>query len=361
MTLRGTDQPLHLAHDVALIDLDGVCYRGDDPVEHAADSLNAARSAGLTTRFVTNNASREPGTVADHLTELGIATAPDEVVTAAQAGAALLAERYPKGSAVLVVGGAGLRTAVAERGMRIVDSADDSPVAVIQGWDPNLAWHHLAEACYAIERGAAHIATNLDASIPKPGGLAPGNGALVAVVSGVTGVRPLSTGKPEPEIFQTAARRAGGTAPIVLGDRLDTDIAGAVAAGMASLHVLTGVDDARAVVLAIPAERPAFLATDLRDLLLAHPEVTRASDADAPAGVSPTWAVGSARAHVADGVLHLDDGTGTAVALTTAAGSAPVTVSLDGYRALAAAAWAAADAGSDLDPQVVPELVVERR
>ncbi|MGC5629714.1 HAD-IIA family hydrolase [Georgenia sp. Z1344] len=374
MTLRGSDQPLHLAHDVALIDLDGVCYRGDDPVEHAAESLTAAREGGLAARFVTNNASREPGTVADHLTELGIATEPDEVVTAAQAGAALLAERFPEGSPILVVGGAGLRTAVAERGMRIVEAADDEPVAVIQGWDPNLSWGPLAEACYAIERGAAHIATNLDFSIPKPGGIAPGNGAFVDVVARVSGSQPISTGKPEPEIFETAARRAGGTAPIILGDRLDTDIRGAVSAGMASLHVLTGVDDARNVVLADPIERPTYLAIDLRDLLVAHPEVTGSTaggsdgadtaGTDSATAASTVWTAGSAHAHVADGVLHLDDGTGTATPLGTPAGSAPpapVTVSLDGYRALAAAAWASADAGAPLDPQVVPELVVERR
>lgn len=357
--LHGTSEPLYLAHDVALVDLDGVCYRGPDVIPYAAESLAAARDGGLAVRFVTNNASREPETIADHLTELGIGTVPDEVVTSAQAGAALLSERFPEGSSVLVVGGKGLHTAVTERGMRIVASAADAPVAVIQGWAPDVSWNELAEACYAIQRGATHIATNLDISIPKPGGIAPGNGPLVNVVTMVTGVEPLSTGKPHPEIFLTAAREAGARSAVVVGDRLDTDIAGAVAADMASLHVLTGVHDARTVLLAAPAERPSYLAIDLQDLLVPHPEPTRSlggrASFDSPD--SPTWGVGDARAYVREGALHLADGAARAERLDAPS----VVVSLDGYRALVSATWAVADAGEPLDPQVVPELVVERR
>ncbi|MGO1510515.1 MAG: HAD hydrolase-like protein [Actinomycetales bacterium] len=359
MSLLGSDQPLHRAHDVALIDLDGVCYRGRHPVPHAAESLSAARDAGLISRYVTNNASREPESVAAQLTELGISASPDEVVTAAQAGAALLAERFPAGSKILVVGGGGLRTAVTQRGLSVVDSADDEPVAVIQGWDPSLSWTELSEAAFAIGRGALHVATNLDTTLPVERGKALGNGSLVAAVVTATGIDPISTGKPEPAIFRSAAKEASGQAPIVLGDRLNTDIAGAVAADIPSLHVLTGVDDARAVVLAVPAERPTYLSTDLRDLLEPHPAPTRSlggrASFDSPD--SPTWAVGAARAAVRDGVLHLADGGSVLAPL----GPDAVTVSLDGYRALAAAAWASADDGAPLDPDLVPELVVERR
>jgi ribonucleotide monophosphatase NagD (HAD superfamily) len=127
VTLRGTTQPLHLTHDVALIDLDGVLYKGPYAIEHAPESLTSAREGGLITRFVTNNAAREPQTVADHLTELGIVTKDTEVVTSAQAGAALLSERFEAGSRILVVGGKGLRTAVTERGFQIVSQADEDP------------------------------------------------------------------------------------------------------------------------------------------------------------------------------------------------------------------------------------------
>lgn len=347
MTLRGTTQPLHLTHDVALIDLDGVLYKGPYAIEHAPESLTAAREGGLITRFVTNNAAREPQTVADHLTELGIVTKDTEVVTSAQAGAALLSERFEAGSRILVVGGKGLRTAVTERGFTIVSQADEDPVAVIQGWDADVSWTHISEACFAIERGAAHVATNLDYSIPKPGGIAPGNGALVEMVAKVTGRPFVSTGKPEPEIFRTAARLAGGTNPLVIGDRLDTDIEGAVSADMGSLHVLTGVDTARTIVLTEPALRPTYLAHDLRDLLVPHP---------LPVEEAGVWTVEDASAAVRDGRLHLADGSGELAPVDPDA----VTVSLNAYRALVSAAWQAADSGAPVEPATVPEITVVR-
>ena len=333
--LLGSDVPLAERHDIALVDLDGVAYRGRDPIAHAADGLTGARALGMDVVFVTNNASREPGSVAAQLTGLGIACEAEDVMTAAQAAAAVLAERLEPGSRVLVVGGAGLVTAVREVGLQVVDSADASPVAVVQGYAPDVGWRQMAEAAYAIEAGAWFVASNLDRTLPTERGFAPGNGALVAAVQMATGVDPVSAGKPEPTLYRLAAQRRGANRPLIVGDRLDTDLAGARAAAWPGLHVLTGVSTARDAVLAVPGERPSYLGADLRSLLEAHPE---------PVPDAGWWRCGAAAARVVDGRLELDSG---------AVGS------LDLVRAACGAAWEAVDGGLRLDPASVPDLGVD--
>jgi len=336
MTLLAAERALAVMFDLALVDLDGVAYRGPEPIEHAAQSLVAARAAGLDLVFVTNNASREPESVADQLTALGIPAAPSDVLTAAQAAAAVLAERLAPGDAVLVVGGAGLVTAVRAAGLRVVTSADEEPLAVVQGFAPTVGWPQLAEAAYAVQRGAWFVASNLDLTLPNERGMAPGNGSLVGVVRTATGVAPVSAGKPEPTLFHLAVARRGATRPLVVGDRLDTDLAGARAAGYPGLHVLTGVSSARDAVLAVPTERPSFLGADLRSLLEPHP---------APEPDAGWWVCGGRAARVSEGRLELDDrGEG---------------LSIDRVRAACSAAWHALDAGEPLDPTSVPDLLVD--
>ncbi|MBX9245286.1 HAD-IIA family hydrolase [Actinotalea ferrariae] len=331
--LQSCESTLATAFDVALVDLDGVAYRGPEPIPFAAESLGDARAAGMGLVFVTNNASREPETVAEHLTTLGIPTGPDEVMTAAQAAAAVLAGRLQPGARVLVVGGAGLVTAVRGAGFEVVSSADDEPVAVVQGFAPEVGWTQLAEAAYAVQRGAWYVVSNLDRTLPNERGIAPGNGSLVGVVRAATGVEPVSAGKPEPTMFTLAAQRRGAARPLVVGDRLDTDLGGARAAGMPGLHVLTGVSSARDAVLAVPGERPAFLGADLRSLHVSHA---------APVPEDGWWACGGAAATVRDGRLELrDDATGDP---------------LDVARAACAAVWSAQDDGRAVDPATVPEL-----
>ncbi|MFC4556482.1 HAD-IIA family hydrolase [Georgenia faecalis] len=345
-TLLGSSEPLAQAYDVALVDLDGVVYTGPRPVAHAGASLEAARALGMRAVFVTNNASREPSTVAAHLQSIGVPGGVDDIMTSAQAAAAMLAQELPAGAPVLVVGAPALRTAVTDAGLRVVASADDAPVAVVQGFDPGLGWRDLAEAVYAVRAGARFVATNLDTTLPTERGMAPGNGSLVGVVRTATGVVPASAGKPQPEIFHQAVLRTGATRPLAVGDRLDTDLAGARAAGMPGLHVLTGVSDARAVVLAVAGERPAFLARDLRGLLEPHP---------APVLEDEWWRCGQAAARVRDGSLELA-GTTRPVVLDAARGPAEIT--MNEWRSLAAAAWAAADAGTGVVPDAVPVLHV---
>jgi glycerol 3-phosphatase-2 len=334
--LIGCDVPLAERYDLALVDLDGVAYRGHDPIENAAEGLGGARARGMSLVFVTNNASREPESVAAQLTGLGIPAQPGEVMTAAQAAAGVLLTRLEPGARVLVVGGAGLRTAVRNAGFTLVESADDDPAAVAQGFAPELGWAQLAEAAYAVQRGAWHVASNLDLSLPTARGIAPGNGSLVAAVRAATGVVPDSAGKPSPTMYRLAVERAGASSPLVIGDRLDTDLGGARAAGYPGLHVLTGVSSGRDAVLAEPGERPHFIGVDLLSVLEPHPAPERSADG--------WWTTRGASARVTGGRLELRDPAGAAA--------------VDLLRSACAAAWAAADDGAPVDPASVPELAV---
>ncbi|WP_402466237.1 HAD-IIA family hydrolase [Isoptericola aurantiacus] len=331
--LLASDVPLAQAYDLALVDLDGVAYTGHLPIEHAASSLEAARARGMRLLFVTNNASREPEDVAAQLSGLDIPAGAEDVMTAAQACAALLRTRLAAGATVLVIGGHGLVTAVEQAGLTVVPSADDAPDAVAQGYSPDLGWKDLAEAAYAVAGGAWHVASNRDLSLPTARGFAPGNGALVAAVVAATGVEPDSAGKPEPTMYRLAVERHGGERPLVVGDRLDTDLAGARSGGYAGLHVLTGVSSARDAVLAGPGLRPHFLGADLRSLLVPHPAPVAAAEG--------WWECGDRAARVVDGTLELDR-------------EGPA--GIDVIRAACAAAWDAADGGAGPAASTVPEL-----
>lgn len=256
-------------HDVLLLDLDGVVYQGENPIPHAIDALGEVQRSGTRLAFVTNNASRPPSSVSDQLHGLGLSVGPADIVTSAQAGARVLAGMVPPGSKVLVVGGQGLFEAVSERGFVAVEDAADEPVAVIQGFSKDVGWRRLAQATFALRAGAVYVATNTDLTIPTDGGMAPGNGLLVSVVARASGVEPVVAGKPEPPLMNESVERTGAVAPLVVGDRLDTDIAGAVRSGIPSLLVLTGVTGVRELLAAGPEERPTYVSADLRGLLRA--------------------------------------------------------------------------------------------
>jgi HAD superfamily hydrolase (TIGR01450 family) len=262
--LAGCPVPLARAYDLAVLDLDGVVYVGPDAVPGAAQALARARAAGMGVAFVTNNASRPPQAVVDHLVRLGVEAHLDDVVTSAQVAARLLAGRLPAGSAVLVVGGDGLRLALTEEGLRPVGSMDDSPVAVVQGFGPDVGWRQLAEGARAVRSGLPWVATNLDLTVPTAHGPAPGNGTLVGAVATAAGRPPDEVaGKPAPGSFLEAARRHGSRRPLVVGDRLDTDLEGAVNAAMDGLVVLTGVSTATDLMTCGPAVRPTHVGRDL--------------------------------------------------------------------------------------------------
>ena len=259
--------------DVALLDLDGVVYVGPDAVPGIPAALATARTNGMGLGFVTNNAARTPEEVARHLTRLGIRADPTDVITSSQAAATVVADQWDAGARVLPVGGPGVAAALEAAGLTVVDRAEHQPVAVVQGYGRDVGWTQLAEAVVAVRAGARHVATNTDVTIPSPRGPLPGNGALVNVVSTITGQRPLVTGKPDPAMHAECVRRTGARRPLVVGDRLDTDIEGARRAGAASLLVLTGITDPATLLAAPPEHRPDLLAPDAAGLLVAHPAV----------------------------------------------------------------------------------------
>ena len=333
--LKGSKGALYTNFDAALLDLDGTAYAGKLPIEHAAQAAEEAREAGLKIGFVTNNASRTPAMIA---AQLGFNAKPSDIMTSAMDVIAVMGEHLDEGASVYVVGGEGLRQALREAGYVLVESADDAPAAVVQGFDASVTWAQLTEAAFALERGAQFFATNLDATLPQERGFALGNGALVRAVSYATRKRPIAAGKPEPGIYQRGAELIESENPIAVGDRLETDILGAVAAGIPALHVLTGVHDARAVICAPRGQRPSYLALDMRGLLEEHPSPKHHADGTWTCGISQVARLRR------DGHLTLDD-----VELREGA-----VISMDSYRALAAAAW---DSPSELDI-VCPTLTV---
>jgi HAD superfamily hydrolase (TIGR01450 family) len=265
--LQGTDLALDRIFDVALLDLDGVVYRGADRVPYAAEALAKVRRSGMRLSFVTNNALRPPDEVARRIAAAGVEADPGDVATSAQAAARLLAQQLPPGAHVLVAGGEGLRLAVRERGLVPVSRADESPAAVVTGYDPEITYARLAEAVLAIFAGAFWIASNTDVTVPTERGLLPGAGATVAFIAAATRATPQVAGKPERALHEEATSRSRAKRPLVVGDRLDTDIEGANGVGAPSLLVFTGVATLEELVTAAPNARPTFLADDLRGLL----------------------------------------------------------------------------------------------
>jgi HAD superfamily hydrolase (TIGR01457 family) len=261
-----------------LLDLDGVLYRGDHPVHGASEALGRLREARKRIVFVTNNSSRTPEQVADKLLRLGIEAAPSEVVSSALATADLLASRG--GGRAFVIGETGIRTALAAAGLAIADGEPDAVDYVVVGWDRAIDYTKLKTASLLVERGAHLVATNADPSFPAPDGLWPGAGALLAVVTCTTGIEAEVVGKPHAPLYEAALRRAGGGRPLVIGDRLDTDIVGAAGLGWDSLLVLTGISTRGD--LADAPFRPTYVGRDLSALF--DPPETLTDPSPTPAG-----------------------------------------------------------------------------
>jgi glycerol 3-phosphatase-2 len=330
--LKQSGPALWHVYDVAILDLDGVVYIGPDAVPDAAGHLAAATEAGMHLAYVTNNAARPPREVAAHLQRLGIPAAESDVVTSAQAAARLLAEALDPGSAVFVIGGPGLVEALAEHGLRAVSSIDDGPVAVVSGYYPDLVWRTVSEGAILVRDGLPWVASNTDMAVPTPRGHGPGNGVLVEAVARFSGRSPVVAGKPLPPLFEETRLRVRATRPIVVGDRLDTDIEGAHNAGLDSLLVLSGVTGLVELVSAAPRLRPSYISLGLEGLGRSHPAPDRRPDG---------FELGGWRAVAAHGTVEVD-GAGAAV---------------DWWRVVAAAAWAYSDAtgqGVDMSGVVPP-------
>ncbi len=306
-------------YDCLLLDLDGTVFRGHEPTEGAVDALATAKIRQL---FVTNNASRRANEVAAHLNALGFAAVASDVVTSAQSAAHLVADQVPAGSAVLIVGTDALADEIHNLGLTPVRSFGDNPVAVVQGHNPETGWAQLAEAALAIRAGAVWVAANVDKTLPSERGLLPGNGSMVAALQAATDVVPQVAGKPAPTLMNDALARGTFAAPLVVGDRLDTDIAGANAAGLPSLMVLTGVNSAAEAVHAVPRQRPTYISADLRGL---HSDATELKVA-----AHPAW-----RIEIGNGSVEV-----------SSTGEDPGADGLSVVRATASALWAAENSAS---------------
>ncbi|MEA3551232.1 HAD-IIA family hydrolase [Pseudarthrobacter sp. C1] len=321
--------PLISLFDALLADLDGVVYAGPHAIPGAVESLKQLSGLGVGLGYVTNNASRSPAQVAAHLRELGAPAEDHQVVSSSQAAADLLASLLAPGSRVLITGSPALAAEIELVGLVPVYGQEEDPVAVVQGFNPEIGWKDLAEATYVVNAGALWVATNTDMSIPQARGIAPGNGTLVQAVAAATGQTPRVAGKPEAPLFHSAAKRLGAERPLVVGDRLDTDILGGNNAGFATVAVLTGVDTRQTILAARAAERPDYIISSLGDLHRVYPEVTHDDG---------TYSCGEATARVANGAVGI-------------IGSQD---NLDSWRAACAAWWAATpDAAAPQAPELV--------
>ncbi|NEG55749.1 HAD-IIA family hydrolase [Bifidobacterium platyrrhinorum] len=345
--LKGTAKPIAEAYKLALLDLDGVVYRGKNPVDHAAASIRAAEAAGMTIEYTTNNSSRFQHVVADQLKGFDLDVEPWQVITSSVVAARMVAKAVPAGSTVLVVGAEHLREEVARAGLVVTDDPSDGPAAVIQGWFPEMTWQMMANAAYAVEAGATYFVTNRDLTIPRELGIAPGCGSMIRAVIAATGVEPVaSAGKPEAYMYDEARElnASGGQSlvpkeeSIAIGDRLDTDIEAGNRGGYDSLAVLTGVTNPHELMLAPAHLRPTYVAPDLR--ALTEPMHAPADHGDG------RWTCGDAEAvfDAAAGAVTVSDAT-----------------SADALRAAICAAWQAADDGVDMTGVTLPRFALQER
>jgi 4-nitrophenyl phosphatase len=267
-----------------LVDLDGVVYRGSDPVPGVAAVLADRAARGDDVVYVTNNSMHYRADYQTRLAAMGAPVSPDTVVSSARATAAYLRDHDPGIRRVLVLGGSGLERELRDVGYDVVTAgsaatrmsqegidgfaAAGQPDAVVVGLDPNLTYLRLVVANDCIRAGAHFIATNRDPVYPTERGLRPGAGSLVIALEAATGVVPVSIGKPAPFLLEAAAHAVGrepGEA-IMIGDGIETDLAAAHAVGARCVFMLTGVTTRQAVEALPPDRRPTAIAADAEEL-----------------------------------------------------------------------------------------------
>ena len=258
-----------------LFDMDGVLYRGSTPLPGVNTLWRWLEQRGIAYALLTNNASRTQQQAAAHMETLGLPVAPERIISAALATGVWLRTQAPPGTLVHCLGMAGLREALFGDGYFVEHTGETGrPDYVVVGVDFEATYAKLRAATFAIRQGAHFIGTNPDRTFPTEGGLAPGCGALLAALEAATDVRPIVIGKPERALFDTALHLLGTTAAqtLMVGDRLDTDIAGAAGAGLPTALVLTGVSTATEAQHFTPA--PDMVVQDLPALLAIWQEAT---------------------------------------------------------------------------------------
>lgn len=298
-------------YDGLLADLDGTVWKGKNALPHALDSIS---SLSIPVVYVTNNSSRSPETVANKLQGFGFSASPRDVITSAEVTIDAVIRSCSPHASVLVVGSSYLSEACQRAGLEVVDSYLDTPDAVIQGFNADITWGQLSQAVLSIQRGARFFITNSDQTLPTERGLEIGNGGMAQVVADCANTTWTSSGKPEPDICLEAARRHGMTNPLVVGDRLSTDIGAGLSSGFDTLLVLTGVSRLKDLLAPLPKDsRPTYVATDLRALAMPVEEIKPKNS-------------GGLRATVQGEVLHISGGT-------------PETTPMDFLRTVLSVSW----------------------
>ncbi len=253
-------------YDGLLADLDGTVWKGKNALPHALETMSALNVPVV---YVTNNSSRSPETVATKLEGFGFSASPWDVVTSAEVTIDAVIRAYSDHVKVLVVGSPYLKEACLRAGLTVVESSHDAPDAVIQGYCSDATWGQLSEAVLSIRQGAGFFITNTDQTLPTERGLEIGNGGMARVVADCAETQWVSSGKPQPDMCLMGARRHGMKNPLVVGDRLSTDIGAGIASGFDTLLVLSGVTRLRDLLAPLPKEsRPTYVAPDLRGLLM---------------------------------------------------------------------------------------------
>jgi glycerol-1-phosphatase len=294
--LDAAQRPLAEAYDLVMFDLDGVVYIESAAVPGAPDQLARLRDGSAQLAFITNNASRPPEAVVEKLAGIGVDADPHEVVTSAQAAAHLLVERHGKSAMIAYLGAAGLEEALRDVGLEPVAVDDSRAVALVTGYGPDVVWRDVMRAAVRVRDGLPWVASNTDLSLPTKFGQAPGHGVMVDMLERFSGVDAVVAGKPQRPLIDETIRRMGGDKPLMVGDRLDTDIEGAHNVGIDSLLVMTGVTGLKELAGAGPVLRPTYLAVDLEGLFVPHP---------APDRDGATWRCGGWQATVPEGHLEV--------------------------------------------------------
>lgn len=249
-----------------ILDMDGVIWKSDAPIGDLPATFKRIRERGLKFVFATNNGTKTPEDYQEKLRELGVEVEAPQVVTSALGIAFLLAQRHPRGTKVFVIGENGIRMALEEKGFEVL-GVEDAPKAeaVVMGIDRGINFQKMSEATLLVRAGIPFYTTNTDRTFPTPRGEIPGSGAWLSVVITATGVEPIVAGKPFPYLMELALERLGTSREetLVVGDRLETDIAAGQAVGCPTAFVLSGVSKLEEAA----AWNPNIIADDLAALV----------------------------------------------------------------------------------------------
>ncbi len=258
--------PTHIK--ALILDMDGVLWKADAPIGDLPAIFKRIRERGLKYVFATNNGTKTPEEYQQKLAELGVEIDPAQMVTSAMGVAFMLAKKFPKGTRIFVIGEEGIRAALRSQGFQVLDLEDAAQADVfVMGIDRTITFQKMMEATLLVRAGIPFYATNTDKTFPTPRGEIPGAGAWISVIVTATGVEPIVAGKPSPYLMELSLEKLGTSKAetLVVGDRLETDIAAGQGAGCPTALVLSGVSQKAEADIWMPAID--IIADDLASLV----------------------------------------------------------------------------------------------